>query len=341
MLFMSDPVKYLTEESYKPYWLQPGVTEKTIKMVQSKKSQLVEMGRKLAHLERFYMIGSGGSYSVQYPLRYIAEKYTKVPVHTYSAWDFLERKPMAVDETVAGLFISQSGKTGEVVKALRWFMEQGGVSVGVTQKPESLINDEADHPYGWDAPGVTFGKMASMYYIFGSIFREKGYPVGEKMIATVDGLHDKVLPIVPEAKEKGKVNGLLLKDESEIFVLGGGINYGLAYQFAVCTLMEMCWVHATSVDYSEFGHGPIEVFTPGSSALFLKGGVDYPIADKVLKWAKGNGVNCLEFGELGDNPCNLETPFTLFIELEWLSYYLSLAKNRDMNAWRYYHLFKD
>jgi glucosamine 6-phosphate synthetase-like amidotransferase/phosphosugar isomerase protein len=33
---------------------------------------------------------------------------------------------------------------------------------------------------------------------------------------------------------------------------------------------------------------------------------------------------------------NLLTPFTLFIELEWLSYYLSLAKNRDMAQWRYY-----
>jgi fructoselysine-6-P-deglycase FrlB-like protein len=107
-----------------------------------------------------------------------------------------------------------------------------------------LINEEADHPYGWDAPGVTYGKLASMYYLFGSIFREKGYAVGEEMIKTIDNLLDKLLPMIPSAKERAKTQGLAMKDQTEMFVLGGGINYGLAYQFAVCTLMEMCWVHA-------------------------------------------------------------------------------------------------
>jgi len=37
---------------------------------------------------------------------------------------------------------------------------------------------------------------------------------------------------------------------------------------------------------------------------------------------------------------NLETPFTLFIEVEWLSYYLSLARNRRMGAWRFYDKVK-
>ncbi len=337
---MSEPIKYLTEENYSPYWLQPSVTEKTIKSVQSKKDQLIDIGRKFSEHERFYMVGSGGSYSVQYPLRYISEKHTKVPVFNFSSWDFLERKPLGVDDKAAGIFISQSGKTGEVIESMRWFKEQGGVTIGLTQKSESLINDEADHPYGWDAPGVTFGKLASMYYIFGSIFREKGYKIGQEMIDTIDNLVDKLLPIIPDAKENARKQGLAMKDDSEMFVLGGGINYGLAYQFAVCTLMEMCWVHATPVNYSEFGHGSIELFTPGSAALFLKGAVEYPVSDKILEWAKGNGVRCNEYGDLAANPSNLETPFTLFIELEWFSYYLSLAKNRDMNAWRYYHQYK-
>lgn len=337
---MSEPIKYLTEENYKPYWLQPEVTEKTIKAVQSKKELLIETGRKLSSHERFYMVGSGGSYSVQYPLRYIAEKYTKVPVFNFSSWDFLERKPVAVDEKAAGVFISQSGKTAEVLEAMRWFKEQGGETVGLTQKTESLINEEADYPYGWDAPGVTFGKLASMYYIFGSIFREKGYAIGDAMIETIDNLLDKLLPIIPSAKKRARKQGLAMKDQTEMFVLGGGINYGLAYQFAVCTLMEMCWVHATHVNYSEFGHGSIEVFTPGTAALFLRGSVENPVRDKIMEWAMDNGVECIEFGGLAENPTNLETPFTLFIELEWFSYYLSLAKNRDMNAWRYYHLYK-
>jgi hypothetical protein len=45
---MSEPIKYLTEENYKLYWLQPEVTDKTIKAFQSKKELLIEIGRKLS-----------------------------------------------------------------------------------------------------------------------------------------------------------------------------------------------------------------------------------------------------------------------------------------------------
>ncbi len=56
----------------------------------------------------------------------------------FSSLDFLERKPVAVDEKAAGVFISQSGKTAEVLASMRWFKEQGGATTGLTQKTESL-----------------------------------------------------------------------------------------------------------------------------------------------------------------------------------------------------------
>lgn len=98
MVSLSEPVDYLTEETYRPYWLRDGVTESTLKAVAEKKQELIEHGKRLAEAERIYMVGSGGSYSVQLPLVYIAEKYTKLPVHAFSGADFLERSPVAVDE---------------------------------------------------------------------------------------------------------------------------------------------------------------------------------------------------------------------------------------------------
>ena len=92
---MSEPVDYLSEETYRPEWLKDGVTEQTLEAVVKQKPTLVKLGRELAKYKRFYMVGSGGSYSVQLPLEYIAEKYTKVPVHAYSGWMFLEQQPEA------------------------------------------------------------------------------------------------------------------------------------------------------------------------------------------------------------------------------------------------------
>ena len=70
---MSEPVDYLTEATYRPAWLKDGVMESTIKAVAAKKPELIELGKKLSKAKRYYMIGSGGSYSVQLPLVYIAE----------------------------------------------------------------------------------------------------------------------------------------------------------------------------------------------------------------------------------------------------------------------------
>jgi fructoselysine-6-P-deglycase FrlB-like protein len=334
---MSEPVDYLSEETYRPEWLRDGVTEQTLDAVVRQKPALVKLGRELSKCKRFYMVGSGGSYGVQLPLEYLADKYTEVPVRAYSGWMFLEQRPEAVDGEAACIFISQSGRTKEVVRALEWCRERGAVTVGLTQKTESVINGLASRGVGWEGRGVTLGKLGCLYVLFGTIFSEKGYEVGARMVDTATRLPGVLPGMIPRARETARGLGLALKDHDEVFMVGGGINWGLTYQFGLCTLMEMCWVHGTAVDYSEFRHGALELFTRGSAAVFLRGrGGERELEDQVIGFARGNGVLCVEFDSQGLDVDNLMTPFTLFIELEWLSYYLSLARNRRMGAWRFY-----
>ncbi len=338
---MSEPVDYLTEETYCPDWLKEGVTESTLDAVAAKKPELLELGKKIADAKRFYMVGSGGSYSVQLPLVYIAEKYTKVPVYAFSGWEFLERLPDAVNEEAAVILISQSGKTKEIVEALNWCNEKAATTIGITQNAESVINEKADIGYGWGARGVTIGKLMSLYYLFGSIFQEKEYPIGAKMIEEADRLPVLLPAMTSKAKETARKQGLNLKDYDKIFVLGGGINWGLTYQFALCTLMEMCWVHGISVNYSEFRHGALEMFTEGAAAIFLRGkSKQRNIEDSIIEFSNENGVKTIIYDSQGLDVDNLLTPFTLFIEVEWLSFYLSLAKNRRMGSWRFYDKVK-
>ena len=338
---MSDPVDYLTEETYRPAWLKDGVTESTLEAVAVKKPELIELGKKISKAKRYYMIGSGGSYSVQLPLVYIAEKHTKVPVYAFSGWEFLERLPEAVDEDAVVILISQSGKTKEIVEALEWCNKKGATTMGLTQKTDSVINEKADIGYGWEARGVTFGKLMSMYYLFGSVFNEKSYSIGAKMISEADKLPQLLPSMMPKAKADARQLGLELKDYDKIFVLGGGINWGLTYQYALCTMMEMCWIHGIAVNYSEFRHGALELFTEGTAAIFLRGRTaQRKIEESILEFSKENGVKTVVYDSQGLDVDNLLTPFTLFIEVEWLSFYLSLAKNRRMGCWRFYDKVK-
>jgi fructoselysine-6-P-deglycase FrlB-like protein len=340
-MLMAEPVDYLTEETYRPAWLKDGVIESTLEAVAAKKPELIELGKKIADVKRFYLVGSGGSYSVQLPMVYIGEKHTKVPVYAFSGWEFLERLPDAVDDEAAVILISQSGKTKEIVDALKWCNEKGATTIGITQNAESVINEKADIGYGWGARGVTFGKLMSLYYLFGSVFQEKGYPIGAKMIEETDKLPVLIPAMISQAKVTARMQGLELKDYDNIFVLGGGINWGLTYQFALCTLMEMCWVHGISVKYSEFRHGALELFTEGTAAIFLRGKSEQrKIEDNIIEFSKENRVKTIIYDSQGIDVDNLLTPFTLFIELEWLSFYMSLAKNRRMGSWRFYDKVK-
>jgi len=334
---MGEPITYLTEEFYRPDWLKDGVTEASLNAVLGHKAEIRRLGRELAKAERFYLVGSGGSYSVQFPVRYLAEKYTDVPVLQYSGWEFLERLPQAANKNAACLFITQSGKTKEIIRALEWARKNGSFTMGLSQEQDTPINKAADTGLGTGARGVTIGKLTALYMLFGTVLKEKGFEVGGKMIKAAESLPNVLLPMIPRAKEFGKEMGLRFKDDEEVFVLGGGINWGLAYQYAICTLQEMCWVHATPINYSEFRHGPLEVFTPGKAAIFLRSrGGEGEIEDAVIKWCFLNGIRGIVLDSQELNVDNLLTPFTLFVELEWLSYYLSLAKNRDMSKWRYY-----
>jgi fructoselysine 6-phosphate deglycase len=334
---MVNPIDYLTEETYRPYWLKDGVTEASLKAVLDANVEIQRFGKELAKSDRFYIIGSGGSYSIQFPVRYLAEKYTDVPVLQYSGWEFLERIPWAANEGSACIFISQSGKTKEVVRALEWAKKNGAVTMGLSQKQESVINKTADMGFGIGARGVTMGKLTTLYLLFGTILKEKGFDIGGKMIKAAESLPRVLPPMISKAKEFGKNMGIRFKDDKEMFVLGGGINWGLAYQFAICTLQEMCWVHSTPINYSEFRHGPVEMFSPGTPAIFLRGrGNEGELEKSVIDWCTQNGVRGIVLDSQGGDVDNLLTPFTLFVELEWLSYYLSLAKNRDMEQWRYY-----
>jgi fructoselysine 6-phosphate deglycase len=338
---MSRPIDYLTEDTYRPEWLEDGVTESTLEAVLNKKSELIEIGRKLSEAKRYYLVGSGGSYSVQLPIVYVAEKFTKVQVKAFSGWDFLERLPEAVNEESVVILISQSGKTKEILKALEWSKNRGATTFGITQKRASSINDKADIGYDWEARGVTLGKLMSLYYLFGSIFSQKGYDIGKKIIDETDKLPELLPPMIPRAIDNSRIHGLEFKDYDMIFVVGGGINWGLTYQFAICTLMEMCWTKGVAVDYSEFRHGPLELFTEGAACIFLRGKSSMkPLEDSIIEFSRRNGVNIIEYNSQDMEVDNLLTPFTLFIELEWFSYYLSLAKNRRMGAWRFYDKVK-
>jgi fructoselysine-6-P-deglycase FrlB-like protein len=337
---MGEPINYLREDTYRPKWLRDGEIELTLNAVENARSEILAAAKELAQAKRIYLIGSGASYSVQFPIRYVAEKYTDLPVLQYSGWEYLERMPTTRKGDLC-IFISHSGKTSEIVKGVEWAKSKGAKTVAVAQQPDSLINRMSDFGFSYVGRSITVGKLAVLYHLSGMILQERGYEIGGKMMELVDSLLSTISPMISKARENGRVLGLRHKDDDEMYVVGGGINWGLAYEFATCFLQELCWVHATPANYSEFMHGPIELFTPGRAAIFLKGrGEERDLENSIINWCVNNGVRAIVLDSQGLDVDNLITPFTLIPDFHWFTYYLSLARNRDMESWRYYDKVK-
>jgi fructoselysine-6-P-deglycase FrlB-like protein len=337
---MGEPIKYLNEDSYRPQWLKDGEIDSTLRAVESLRLKIHAAGKEVAQVKRIYLVGSGASNSVQFPIRYVAEKYTDIAVFQYSGWEYLERTPTARKGDLC-IFISHSGKTSEILRGAEWAKSRGTTIIGIAQRPDAEINRISDFSFSYVGRSITIGKLAVLYHLFGTIFRERGYQVGDKMVQLADSLSTTIPPLIPKARENGRVLGLRHKDDHEMYVVGGGINWGLAYEFATCFLQELCWVHATPVNYSEFMHGPIELFTPSRAAVFLKGrGNEIDLENSIVNWCVNNGVRAVVFDSQGSDVDNLMTPFTLIPDFHWFTYYLSLARNRDMESWRYYDKVK-
>src|SRR5699024_8014350 len=60
-------------------------------------------------------------------------------------------------------------------------------------------------------------------------------------------------------------------DEKMIYTMASGSNFGVAYTFAICILMEAQWIHSHALHAGEFFHGPFEIVDKGTPFVLLIG----------------------------------------------------------------------
>ena len=72
-----------------------------------------------------------------------------------------------------------------------------------------------------------------------------------------------------KVSERVKVFAEAYQHERLFYVLSSGASYGHAYGFAICSLMEMQWLNASSIHSGEFFHGPFEVTDEKTNFIVL------------------------------------------------------------------------
>lgn len=229
---------------------------------------------KTRKITQIYLVACGGSKAFMHPSQYIFDIETTVPAAVYSSNEFVHRCPKALGENALFISCSHSGNTPETVKATQLAREKGAITVALSNLEDSELWNAAEYPvhYDWKDCDFSDSRYGMLYALtFGVL---NALQPDERYDRAIKSL-DKLQPVIDRAKaqhkEAAEEFGKAHKRDELIYTMASGSNYGSAYSYAVCLLMEMSWVHSNAIHSGEYFHGPFECTDFDVPFLILKG----------------------------------------------------------------------
>ncbi|MBT2292172.1 SIS domain-containing protein [Paenibacillus albidus] len=215
-------------------------------------------------ISEVYFVACGGSLVDMYPSKYFLESEAqKLVTGLYTANEFVHAVPKRLGSQSVVIVCSHGGNTPESVAAAQAAKEKGAYTVGLTHNKEAALLDYSDYSflYEWgDDSNVKNNPMAIiMELAVELLYVVEGYShydAFHKGLETING-------IITQGKKQVAPRAQVFADkyskEELFYILTSGASYGHAYGFAICSLMEMQWLHAAPIHSGEFFHGPFEV----------------------------------------------------------------------------------
>jgi glucosamine--fructose-6-phosphate aminotransferase (isomerizing) len=243
--------------------------------------------------------------------------------------------------------VSQSGQSPDVVSVLEEGRRQGGVTLAITNAPDSPLAQAAEFALDVQA-GAEKAVAATKTYT-----AELMAIAALSAAMTDDDDHLSALQRVPAAVEKA----LALDGEAEriarqhhamthCVVLGRGYNYCTAQEWAL-KLKELAYVFADPYSSADFQHGPIAIVERGFSVLALapRGAVLKDLIVLLNRLRQEHHADLLVLSDddgalsLGQTALRLPeavpewlTPLVSIVPAQLYCYHLTRAKGYDTEA---------
>lgn len=249
-------------------------------------------GRTINHV---YFVACGGSSAIMYPNKYILDREAKnLTSDVYSANEFIHRNPRKLNENSLVILCSMSGTTPETVAAATFARQKGALTVGYTNQPTSPLAIESEFvvKYEWGTESVAFNTNLGLLYqlTFGVLNVLEGNDKFDKVINSLTNLQAAFEKSDVQYKDQAFQFGQDYKDEKVIYTMASGANYGIAYSYAICILMEMQWIHSNAVHAGEYFHGPFEIIDKDVPFIILLGlDETRPLDERALDFSKKYG----------------------------------------------------
>ena len=243
-------------------------------------------------MSEVFLVACGGSLVDLYPAKFfLASESLLLRTELYTANEFVHAVPKVLGNRSVVIVCSHSGGTPESVEAVKVAKAAGSLTVTLTHKKSSDIADFSDYNvvYEWgDESSVQNNPMAITLALCLEIFQQsEGYAHYNEFQEALLKIDDVVAAARNKVVERVVTFGETFKNEKMFYTLSSGASFGHAYGFAICSLMEMQWLHASAVHSGEFFHGPFEITDKKTNFIVLVNqGRTRPLDKRVIDFLK-------------------------------------------------------
>jgi glucosamine--fructose-6-phosphate aminotransferase (isomerizing) len=238
----------------------------TLKEISEQPNTILEAGKKsketieqvadfIRHAKSLYITGSGTSYNAALVAKYLLSKYENIKSETILSSE-LPTLPNSIDPNSILIAISQSGESADVLEAVNIAKKSNAKILSMVNMMTSSLVRESSLVMGMNC-GPEKGVAATKSFTSQLAII---YQITDKLCNGCIGIDFKKVSdcISKILSDHSKIQSIAkkLKDVSDIYILGRGIHYPIAFEAAL-KLKELTYIHAEGIPGGELKHGPL------------------------------------------------------------------------------------
>lgn len=313
-----------------------------------------DYGERFAKARRILITACGTSWHAGLIGKYLFETLCRIPVEVEVASEFRYRNPVIYSDDVL-IAISQSGETADTLAAMELAKKQGAFIYGICNVVGSSVarlTDSGTYTHAGPEIGVASTKAFTTQVC---VLAMTALALAKRMKTISEEDYHRIVGELCNIETK--INKILdqteaVKDISKIFTyarnflyLGRGFNYPVAMEGAL-KLKEISYIHAEGYPAAEMKHGPIALIDEEMPIVVVA--PHYKMYNKILsnvqevKARKGRIIAIVTEGDVEirkqadyviEIPETEEclSPLLTVIPLQLLSYYIAIAKGRNVD----------
>lgn len=297
-----------------------------------------------------YFIGCGGTYAHTMPMKYWMDTASSIEMHNVIAAEFMLMGDKHFTKDSVCIFSSRTGNTKEIVQAAKYCKEAGARTIIYVSNDNTPICEYADYKVASFAEDDCLCEAIYTFQIMliARFMKNRGeFPKYDLFMEQYQGL----TPYLIKGKQLYEDRCAKMAEDHKnmeyTMVVGSGMLWGEAYDYAMCILEEMQWIKTKAIHAAEFFHGTLELVDKDTSIIMLYGEDETePLMDRVKTFAEKitPDVNIFDTKEVelpftDPELRKIVSPLVIYAITERLSCHLASVRNHPLTFRRYYRQF--